>query len=101
MLFECFFGAVARAGAQASRQIRCACGYWVGLLLWREYLGCEDVISTRDYYYFVVKDFRKLCAAYDATRRGTVGNAGAVILGKTNCDEFCDGNSNENSLMAR
>jgi aspartyl-tRNA(Asn)/glutamyl-tRNA(Gln) amidotransferase subunit A len=61
-------------------------------------VAIKDVMSTRDVRTTAAsKILRNYIPPYDCTAVARLEAAGAVVLGKTNCDEFAMGSSNENS----
>ncbi len=63
-------------------------------------VGIKDVMSTRGVRTTAgSKILGKYVPPYDCTAVARMEAAGAVVLGKTNCDEFAMGSSNENSAF--
>src|ERR1035441_2931710 len=61
-------------------------------------VGIKDVMSTRGLRTTAgSKILEKYIPPYDCTAVARMETAGAVVLGKMNCDEFAMGSSNENS----
>ena len=90
--------ASARSQAQAS-DARRAAGGSLGPLDGIP-IGLKDVIAVRDQPLTAgSRMLEKFVSPYDATVTGRLRDAGAVLYGRHNCDEFAMGSSTENSAF--
>jgi aspartyl-tRNA(Asn)/glutamyl-tRNA(Gln) amidotransferase subunit A len=62
-------------------------------------IALKDNLCTRGSHHLLVEDPRRLAPPYDATVVERLAAAGAVVVGKTNLDEFAMGSSTENSAF--
>ena len=87
-----------RALEQADRMDRMAAEGKTLPLLGGVPVGIKDVMSTRGLRTTAgSKSLDRYIPPYDCTAVARMETAGAVVLGKMNCDEFAMGSSNENS----
>ncbi|MFZ6024920.1 MAG: Asp-tRNA(Asn)/Glu-tRNA(Gln) amidotransferase subunit GatA [Bacteroidota bacterium] len=64
-------------------------------------VGLKDVISYKDHPLSAASNMLKdFTAIYDATATARLKEAGAIIIGRQNCDEFAMGSTNEHSAYA-
>ena len=87
-----------RALEQADRIDRMAAEGKTLAAAWRVPVGIKDVMSTRGVRTTAgSKILENYIPPFDCTAVARMEAAGAVVLGKMNCDEFAMGSSNENS----
>ncbi len=86
---------LAQARAADERRARGECGALLGIPL-----GHKDIFVTRELPTTAgSKMLEGYASPFDATIVANLAKAGAVMLGKLNCDEFAMGSSNENSAF--